>query len=72
MIGRRTLVELLHMVIGVVGASVLAYGAIWSIPHARGTIWGVAFGVMVVVLIMGIRPLMTAWRADRDGRRLDG
>lgn len=72
MIWRRTIVELAHMVIGVAGAAVLANGAIWSLPHAAGTIWPIAYGVMAVAVAMGIRPLLAAWRADRDGRRRDG
>jgi len=72
MIGRRTLIEVAHMVIGVVGAAVLAYGAIWSLPHASDTIWAVAYGVMAVVLVMSVRPLRAAWRADRDRRSADG
>ena len=67
---RRTLVELLHLVIGVAGAAVLAYGATWSLPHARDTIWAVMFGVMAVVVAMSIRPLLAAAKADR--RSTDG
>ena len=70
MIGRRTLVELLHLVIGVAGAAVLAYGAVWSLPHARDTIWGVTYGVMVVVIAMSIPSLIAAAKADR--RSTDG
>ena len=72
MIGRRTIVELLHLVIGVTGAGVLAYGAVWSLPHGRDTIWAVAYGVMAVVLVMSVRPLVAAWKADRDRRSSDG
>ncbi len=70
MIGRRTLIELLHLVIGVAGAAVMAYGAVWSLPHASDTIWAVMFGVMAVVVAMSIRPLVAAAKADR--RSTDG
>uniref|UniRef100_UPI0035CAF489 hypothetical protein n=1 Tax=uncultured Sphingomonas sp. TaxID=158754 RepID=UPI0035CAF489 len=65
MIGRRTLVELLHIATGVAGAAVIAWGAVWSLPHAAGPIWEVACGMMVVIVVMGVRPLRLAWRADR-------
>lgn len=70
MLGRRTLIELLHLVIGVAGAAVIAYGAVWSLPHASDTIWAVMYGVMVVVLAMSVRPLLAAAKADR--RSTDG
>ncbi len=70
MIWRRTLVELLHLVIGVAGAAVLAYGATWSLPHASETIWMVTYGVMAVVVAMSIPPLRAAAKADR--RSTDG
>lgn len=72
MIWRRTLIELLHLAIGVAGAAVLAYGAVWSLPHASDTIWAVAYGVMAVVLAMSVRPLVAAVKADRDRRSNDG
>ena len=67
MLGRRTLVEIAHMVIGVAGAAVLAYGAVWSLPHAHATIWAVAYCVMAAAIAMSIPPLLHAWRADRNG-----
>ncbi|WP_404368598.1 hypothetical protein AB5I39_15075 [Sphingomonas sp. MMS24-J45] len=70
MFGRRTLVELLHLLIGVAGAAVLAYGAVWSLPHASETIWMVTYGVMAVVVAMSIAPLRAAAKADR--RSTDG
>ncbi|MEG3174669.1 hypothetical protein U1872_00390 [Sphingomonas sp. RB3P16] len=72
MIGRRTLIELLHIAAGVLGAAVIAYGAAWSLPHEAATIWGVSFGMMAVVVLMGVRPLRLAWRADRARRETAG
>ncbi|GGA54888.1 hypothetical protein [Sphingomonas psychrolutea] len=65
MLGRRTLVEVLHLVIGIAGAAVLAYGAVWSLPHAHDTIWAVTYGVMAVVVAMSLRPIAAAAKADR-------
>jgi predicted membrane channel-forming protein YqfA (hemolysin III family) len=70
MIWRRTLIELLHLVIGIAGAAVLAYGAVWSLPHAHDTIWAVTYGVMAVVVVMSLRPIVAAAKADR--RSTDG
>ena len=62
---RRTLIELLHIAAGIFATAVFAAGAVWALPH-------VAYGVMVVVVLMGIRPLRLAWRADHDDRPADG
>ena len=72
MLGRHTLIELLHIAGGLIGAAVIAWGASWSLPNAAGTIWAVIAGVMLVMLLMGISPLRLAWRADRDGRSHGG
>lgn len=64
----RTLIEVFHIALGVLATALLAAAAVWSLPHAADTIWGVAYGVMVVVVAMGIRPLRDAWRRDRGER----
>ncbi|WP_010186536.1 hypothetical protein [Sphingomonas sp. PAMC 26605] len=66
MIGRRTLIELLHIAAGLLGAAVIAYGAVWALPHAASPIWEVALGMMAVIVLMGLPPLRLAWRAQRD------
>ena len=68
MIGRRTLIELLHIAAGLLGAAVIAYGAVWALPHAASPIWEVALGMMAVIVLMGLPPLRLAWRADRARR----
>lgn len=69
---RRTFIELVHIAAGIVTTTVFASGAVWALPHAADTIWAVAYGVIVVVVLMGIRPLRLAWRADHDDRPADG
>lgn len=64
MIGRRTLIELLHIAAGVIGTAVIAYGAVWALPHAASPIWEVACGMMAVIVLMGLPSLRLAWRAD--------
>ncbi|MDH7971820.1 hypothetical protein QH494_06450 [Sphingomonas sp. AR_OL41] len=61
----RTITELLHLLIGVVGT--LAIGAICAraVPQAVNEIWQVTGGVTIIVIFMGIRPLRLAWRGDR-------
>lgn len=68
MVGRRTLIELLHIAAGVIGAAVIAYGAVWALPHAASPIWEVTVGMMAVIVLMGLPPLRLAWRADRAER----
>ena len=64
----RTLIEVLWIVAGVIGAAVFAALATWSVPAARGSIWGVAYGSMVVLVLMGVGPVRQAWARDRAAR----
>jgi len=66
---KRTLYELLHIAAGVVGTALLASGAAWGVPMARDDIWLVAYVAMVLVALMGVRPLRLAWRADQEAKR---
>lgn len=69
---RRTLIELLHIATGVGGAALFAYAGVWSMRHAADTIWHVAYGVMIVMVLIGLPPLWQAWRADRRDRSRRG
>ncbi|MEN2785027.1 hypothetical protein ACFOKI_14650 [Sphingomonas qilianensis] len=60
----RTLVELLHLVGGLLATWLLAWLAAWSVPNARGSIVLVAWIVAGVVVLMGVRPLRRAWATD--------
>ncbi|KQS01344.1 hypothetical protein ASG11_16800 [Sphingomonas sp. Leaf357] len=62
--GRRTLLELLHIVTGVIATGVFASLAAWAVPHAHDAIWAVAWASAAVIIFMGIRPLRQARRAD--------
>ena len=68
---KRTIIELLYLALGLVGAVAIAWLAAWGVPNVADTIWLVAYGAMVVVVFMAIRPLRLAWRADRQGRSGD-
>ncbi len=61
---KHTLIELLHIVAGVFGTGMIASLAAWAVPRSGETIWYVAYGAMVIVIFMGVRPLRLAWRAD--------
>jgi membrane protein implicated in regulation of membrane protease activity len=61
---RRTLVELLHLLFGILATVVLASLASWSVPNARDSIALVAWVVVAVVVVMGIQPLRRAWVRD--------
>jgi hypothetical protein len=63
---KRTITELLHIAAGVVGTALIASAAAWGVPNAGETIWRVAYGAMLVVAFMGVRPLRLAWRFDRQ------
>ena len=63
--GRRSLVELLHIAGGVLVTGVFATLAAWSVPNAADSIWIVAWIAVAVVIFMGIAPLCAAGDADR-------
>ncbi|RDE05460.1 hypothetical protein [Sphingomonas aracearum] len=73
---RRTLIEALHLLAGVIGTMAVAKAAAWGVPLARVDIWRVAGVCVLVVLLWSVRPLLLAWRADHgdDGalRKLRG
>lgn len=64
---RRTLIELLHIALGVAGVIVFATAAAWGVPGASSDIRLVAGAAVVIVMLMGLRPLRMAWAADRNG-----
>jgi len=64
---KHTLVELLHLASGLVGAALIAWLAAWAVPNVEDTIWAVAYIAMLIVVFMAVRPLRLAWRADRQG-----
>jgi hypothetical protein len=61
---KNTLIELLHIIAGIIGTALIASLAAWAVPRVGETIWQVAYGAMVIVVFMGVRPLRLAWRAD--------
>ncbi|MHA6719088.1 hypothetical protein ACX40Y_06505 [Sphingomonas sp. RS6] len=65
----RVLVEVLHIVAGLIAAVVIASLAAWSYRRATDDIWLVAYVAMVAVVLMGIGPLRRAYALDRKTLR---
>jgi hypothetical protein len=63
---KRTIIESLHLVAGLIGTALIASLSAWAVPNQEDTIWTVAVGAMVIVAFMAVRPLRLAWRADRE------
>ncbi|NYT40458.1 hypothetical protein HZY97_06800 [Sphingomonas sp. R-74633] len=61
----RVLIEVVHIVIGLVVAALIATAAAWSYPRATQDIWIVAFGCMIAVVLMGVGPVRKAIAEDR-------
>ena len=61
---RRTIIELMHILLGVAGTLAIATLCAWAVPQVGEIIWLVSLGVVAIVVFMGVRPLRLAWRAD--------
>lgn len=68
----RVVTELLHVVVGVCVAVMVASLAAWAVPRAAATIWMIDYVAIAVVLAMGIPALRLARAADLAERRGDG
>lgn len=71
----RVLIEVLHIVVGLLAALLIAALASWSYPLAKHDIWLVTYVAMAAVVAMGIGPMRRAYAEDRaklDGARADG
>jgi hypothetical protein len=62
----RVLIEVLHIVVGLFAAMLIAALAAWSYPLARQDIWWVTYAAMIAVVVMGIGPMRRAYAADRE------
>ena len=66
--GRATLVELLHLVAGLVATAALTSAIAWAYPLGRVVIWWCGAAAMVAMVLMGVGPLRRAAQADRRAR----
>ncbi len=67
----RVLIEVLHIVVGLFAAMLIAALASWSYPLARGDIWLVTVAAMAAVVLMGVGPIRRALADDREILRGD-
>ncbi|MDG2534940.1 hypothetical protein P6144_14865 [Sphingomonas sp. HITSZ_GF] len=63
----RVLIEVVHIVIGLIAAALIAAAAAWSYPRATDDIWLVAYACMIAVIAMGVQPVRKAFAADKAG-----
>lgn len=71
----RVLIEVLHIVVGLLAALLIAALAAWSYPLAKHDIWLVTYVAMAAVVAMGVGPVRRAYLADKaklDGAPADG
>jgi len=61
----RTVVELIHIAVGLLAAAVIAGLAAWAYPLGREVIWWCGAAAQAVTLALGIGPLRRAWARDR-------
>lgn len=73
----RVLIEVIHILVGLFAALLIAALSAWAYPLGRDDIWLVTYVMMVAVVVMGIGPVRRALAADRaalnrDGGKADG
>ena len=61
----RVLIEVLHIVVGVFAAMLIAALASWSYGQSSRDIWLVAYVAMGLVVLMGVGPIRRADAEDR-------
>ena len=60
----RVVLEIVHILIGIFAAALIAAAAAWSYPRATDDIWLVAYACMAAVVVMGLGPVRRAWAHD--------
>jgi hypothetical protein len=60
----RVLIEIAHILIGILAAALIAAAAAWSYPRATQDIWLVTFVAMALVVLMGIGPIRRAYAPE--------
>jgi hypothetical protein len=69
---RRTLIELLHLLVGLAVAAALAEGVAWSYPLGAEVAWWCGVGAMLATVLMSVGPLRRAWAADHGRQGVRG
>lgn len=65
---KRTLIELAHVVAGLIATALITKAAIWAYPLGRDTLRIVGWCTIALVLVMAVAPLRRAWAIDQ-GRK---
>jgi len=61
----RVLIEVLHVLTGLVAAYAIGWASAWSYPLATTDIWTVTYAGMCAVILMGIGPIRRAFAKDK-------
>ncbi|KIU01365.1 MULTISPECIES: hypothetical protein [Bacteria] len=61
----RVLIEVVHIAIGLIAATLISAAAAWSYPRATDDIWLVGYACMIAVIAMGVGPVRKAFAEDR-------
>ncbi|RYE01644.1 MAG: hypothetical protein EOP61_10695 [Sphingomonadales bacterium] len=61
----RVLIEVLHILVGLLVAVLIAALCAWSYPLAKHDIWLVTYVAMVAIVAMGVGPLRRAYALDK-------
>jgi hypothetical protein len=67
--GRRTVIELLHVAAGLMAAAAIAGTVAGADPLGREVIWWCGAAAQAATLAMAVGPLRRAWAADQSARR---
>ena len=62
---RHTVIELLHIAIGLAATALIVAAAAWAYPLARWEIEVTGIACAVVVVLLGVGPVRQAWARDR-------
>ncbi len=67
---RRTMIEILHIVIGLGVTLGIVRASSWAYPLARWEVEVTGMACAIVVVLLGVGPVRRAWALDR-GRLAD-
>ena len=66
---KKTTIEILHILAGLVVAIAITWAAAWSYPLGQDVIWSCGAAAMVATVLMGVGPLRRSRRLDQTTRR---
>lgn len=63
---RAVMIEIVHLVLGLMATTAIFRAAIWSYPQGAGSLEPVGWAVMLAVLAMSVPELVKAARKTRN------